>query len=207
MDHKTSLLLIFLAFTTLFFVPSFLVNADNVPNEKKMRVLLADGKGCVDDQYDDHENKKERQEVGKQKKDTSNPAKISAYQTECGTCHFAYQAELLPKSSWMKLLASLDNHFGEMVSLDEESKRAITDHLKSNSAEQNSSKHSNSIMQDLGNQIPLRITHTPYIKKVHREISPDVLKREAIGSLSNCTACHTTAEEGIYDDDNVKIPK
>ncbi|MBU0973733.1 MAG: diheme cytochrome c, partial [Proteobacteria bacterium] len=39
------------------------------------------------------------------------------------------------------------------------------------------------------------------------EISPDVLNRESIGSLSNCIACHTTAEDGIYDDDNVKIPK
>ena len=32
-------------------------------------------------------------------------------------------------------------------------------------------------------------------------------KRESIGSLSNCLACHITAEEGIYEDDNVKIPK
>jgi hypothetical protein len=52
----------------------------------------------------------------------------------------------------------------------------------------------------------MRITDIPYIRKKHREINPGVLNRESIGSLSNCIACHTTAGEGIYDDDNVNIP-
>jgi len=34
-----------------------------------------------------------------------------------------------------------------------------------------------------------------------------VFKRESIGALANCMACHLTTEKGIYDDDNVKIPK
>ncbi|MDA3895761.1 MAG: hypothetical protein PF482_06415 [Desulfobacteraceae bacterium] len=38
-------------------------------------------------------------------------------------------------------------------------------------------------------------------------MSSDVLKRKSIGSLSNCSACHTTAESGDYDHDNVEIPK
>ena len=44
-------------------------------------------------------------------------------------------------------------------------------------------------------------------QKNHHEISQKVLKRESVGSLSNYLACHTTAEKGIYSDDNVKIPK
>jgi hypothetical protein len=69
------------------------------------------------------------------------------------------------------------------------------------------SKSIRQIMRSLGNQVPLRITDIAYIRKKHHEISPNVLKRESIGSLSNCFACHTTAENGIYEDDNVNIPK
>jgi len=53
----------------------------------------------------------------------------------------------------------------------------------------------------------MRITDTPYIREKHHELDPEVLKRKSIGSLSNCIACHTTAEKGIYEDDNVKIPQ
>jgi len=53
----------------------------------------------------------------------------------------------------------------------------------------------------------MRITDTPYIREKHHDLNPEVLERESIGSLSNCIACHTTAEEGIYEDDNVKIPR
>ncbi|WP_459915644.1 hypothetical protein [Desulfocicer niacini] len=48
---------------------------------------------------------------------------------------------------------------------------------------------------------------TPYIIKKHHEISQKVLNRASIGSLSNCIACHTIAENGNYDDDNMNIPK
>ena len=34
-----------------------------------------------------------------------------------------------------------------------------------------------------------------------------LIGEESIGSISNCVACHTTAEEGIYDDEDVKIPR
>ncbi|MCP4671094.1 MAG: hypothetical protein GY857_07290, partial [Desulfobacula sp.] len=124
-----------------------------------------------------------------------------------GICHFLYQPELLPSDSWIRLLANLDDHFEEMVELDDDSKKIIGDYLKSNSAEYSSAKRAVKIMRSLRNQVPLRITDIPYIKEKHHEVSPDVLKLEAIGSLSNCSACHTTAEDGIYEDDNVIIPK
>ena len=38
-------------------------------------------------------------------------------------------------------------------------------------------------------------------------IQTNVLTHESIGSLSNCGACHTGAEKGIYDDDSVTIPR
>jgi hypothetical protein len=129
------------------------------------------------------------------------------YKEACGACHFAYQPELLPSASWTRILANLGDHFGETVELDESSKKVISDFLISNGAENSSAKRAVKIMWSIGNQVPLRITDIPYIRKKHHKISSDVLNRKSIGSLSNCPACHTTAEKAIYDDDNVRIPK
>jgi len=106
-----------------------------------------------------------------------------------------------------EILTNLEDHFGETVELDDDSKRVISDYLKSNGAENSSAKRTVKIVRSLGNQSPLRITDIPYILEKHRKISSDVLKRKSIGSLSNCPACHKTAESGIYDDDNVIIPQ
>ena len=161
---------------------------------------------------DDDENHKRRKRNRERHRDNKHdgsylkPVNNMTYKEECGGCHFAYQPELLPSASW-KILRNLDDHFGESIELDEDSKRVISDYLKSNSAEYSSAKRAVKIMRSLGNQVPLRITDVPYIREKHHEISPNVLKRESIGSLSNCIACHTTAEKGIYEDDHVKIPK
>lgn len=53
----------------------------------------------------------------------------------------------------------------------------------------------------------MRITDVPYIREKHHELNPNIFNRESIGSLSNCMACHITAEKGVYQDDNVRIPK
>jgi len=61
-------------------------------------------------------------------------------------------------------------------------------------------------MKSLRSHVPLRITEVPYIKDKHHRISTEIIKRDSVGSLSNCLACHRRAEEGIYDDDYVAIP-
>ncbi|MBU0909485.1 MAG: diheme cytochrome c, partial [Proteobacteria bacterium] len=63
------------------------------------------------------------------------------------------------------------------------------------------------IMRSLGNGVPQRITDIPYIREKHHEISAQVFARPAIASPANCPACHTTAEQGLYDDDSVMIPQ
>lgn len=121
--------------------------------------------------------------------------------------HFPYQPGLLSADSWEKILAGPEDHFGEVLEIDPESKKVIAEYLKANAAEHSSAKRAVKIMRSLGSRTPLRITEIPYIQQKHHEVSADVLKRKSIGSLSNCSACHTTAEKGIYDDDNVVIPK
>jgi len=136
------------------------------------------------------------------------PVNNQIYKDHCGACHFAYQPELLPDTSWEKLLAKLDDHFGEIVKLDGDSKKIIADYLESNDAQTSQAARAVKIMRSLKKDAPLRITDIPYIRDVHHdEFSPDVLNRKSVGSLSNCSACHTTAENGIYDDRYVEIPK
>jgi hypothetical protein len=80
-------------------------------------------------------------------------------------------------------------------------------YLNRNAADQSSAERAVKITRSLNNQTPVRITQVPYIQRKHHEIDPEVLKRESIGSLSNCEACHKTAESGTYDDDDVVIPR
>jgi hypothetical protein len=113
---------------------------------------------------------------------------------------------LLPSGSWDKILAGLEDHFGEGIELDLASRKVIGESLKANSAEHSSAKRAVKIMRSLGSQTPLRITEIPYIQRKNHEVSPSVFSRDSMGTFSNCLACHTTAEKGIYDDDYVIIP-
>ncbi len=134
------------------------------------------------------------------------PVNNETYKEECGACHFAYQPGLLPSGSWKKILEGLDEHFDDSIELDPDSKKIIAQYLETNAAEYSGAKRAIKIMRSLGNQTPIRITDVPCIKRKHRKIPPGVLDKESIGSLSNCSACHTRAEQGIYDDDYVVIP-
>lgn len=163
--------------------------------------------------HDDEEDGKHRRRSRERHRDNGRegrylkPVNNPTYKEECGACHFVYQPELLPSESWMKILDKLDDHFGESIELDEISRKAISDYLKSNGAEYSSAKRAAKIMRSLGGQVPGRITDIPYIKQKHRGISASVFKRPPVGSLSNCIICHRTADQGIYDDDNVAIPR
>jgi hypothetical protein len=165
--------------------------------------------------FADNDEHKERRRYEKRERrhsvvDDKGNLKIAnnpTYAENCGACHFVYQPELLPSGSWVKILAGLADHFGETIELDTESKKIISDYLRSNAAEFASTKLAGKIMRSIDNHPPIRITEIPYIQKKHNDIKQSILKRDAIGSLSNCSACHTTAGKGIYDDDNVTIPR
>ncbi len=135
------------------------------------------------------------------------PLSNALYKEQCGACHFAYQPELLPSGSWQRILGKLDDHFGEVLPLAPEMIDEITTYLEANAAERSREKRAVKIVNSLQGATPLRITEVPYIVNKHRKISPDVLRRPSIGSLSNCVACHRTAANGVYNDDSVSIPK
>ena len=204
--RKKTKIIIFLAFVFIISNGTLSLSvADDDHKEKKWYQKILDH----DDENDNGRHRKRKRERNRGNdhnesylRQVNNPY----YEEECGACHFVYQPELLPSASWVKILENLDDHFGEMIELDDDSRKTIAAYLKSNSAEYSSAKRAVKIMRSLRNQVPLKITDIPYIIEKHHEISPNILKRESIGSLSNCIACHTTAEKGIYEDDNVKIP-
>ncbi len=184
MKYKKTGFIICLFFCALFCIPLSLVHAD-----------------------DDHKERKKESRQKKNKDDTSiSVAANPVYKSQCSACHLAYPPQLLPAASWKKLLAGLEDHFGESLDLDEDSKRTVSDYLISNSADHRSSETAEKIMKCLKNDTPLRITKIPCIAKEHHDLPQEIYTRPAIGSFSNCTACHTAAEEGNFDDDTVKIP-
>jgi hypothetical protein len=157
--------------------------------------------------HKDRNRERERHQEGRRGKSDLNPVNHPTYKENCGACHFAYQPGLLPSASWKKILVGTEGHFGESFELDPATKAAVLAYLDQNAAERSIAKRSAKIMKSLGNSAPMRITEIPYIMHKHHDISASVLKRRSIGSLSNCTACHQRAEEGIYDDHDVVIPK
>jgi len=162
---------------------------------------------------DDSYGKKEHSEKGYFKRffgtklDVA-PVKNALYKEECGSCHFAYQPGLLPERSWKKMMANLENHFDENAELDTDTLKTLTTYLTRNSADKSNYKRSRKIMNSLSkNQVPLRITETPYFIRKHDEIPKRVVKNNPkLGSFSKCAACHTKADKGSYDEDEINIP-
>jgi len=125
------------------------------------------------------------------------------YQEECGSCHMAYPAPLLPAKSWKKMMLGLDNHFEENAELDKATSKAIENYLIQSSRSIKYRKMS----RNLGNRLPLRITELPYFIHEHDEIPSRFIQgNDKVGSLGQCNACHKWAEQGDFDEDRVFIP-
>lgn len=161
--------------------------------------------------FADHEERRnrhrERHRDGDYRNNDLKPVTNPAYKEHCGACHFTYQPELLPSTSWKKIVDQLEDHFGQSFELDQEAQKAVLAYLETNGAEHSTAKRAVKIMKSVGSSTPMRITEIPYIRDKHRKVSGSVLNRPSIGSLSNCAACHRRAEEGNYDDDFVVIPE
>jgi hypothetical protein len=80
--------------------------------------------------------------------------------------------------------------------------------MVNHAADDSSYKRSKKIMLSLeDDQAPLRITQTRYIRRKHNEIPERMITgNDEVKALSYCDRCHTQAERGSYDDDEVRIP-
>jgi cytochrome c len=136
------------------------------------------------------------------------PARNKLFLTECGSCHFAFQPGLLPNRSWKKIMKNLSNHFGVDASLDKKDNQTLSRYLASNSSDNSSEYLSRVINRYVSrNSTPIRFTKTRVFKNAHHELRSRVFRRKSILHASNCIACHTTANRGIYNEDYVRIPR
>ena len=166
---------------------------------------------------DDHYRKRHRYRGGSHsevddnddhdRNDYLKPVTNQVYRETCGECHFAYQPELLPSASWLTITNQLNDHFGEEIEVEADKIKTVSDYLKTNAAEASSADVPVKIIKSLARLAPVRVTDIPYIRRKHRKLDPAVFKRKSVGSLANCPACHLSAEKGIYDDDDVRVPK
>lgn len=130
-------------------------------------------------------------------KDRGSIAPDPTWSSECGTCHVPYPPQLLAPAAWATIMRDLDRHFGTDASVDAAAERSISAFLQARSA---SGKRGRAEPQTI------RITETAWFRRKHDELAPEVWKRPAVKSASNCAACHEEAERGIYSEHTVRVP-
>lgn len=121
------------------------------------------------------------------------------FQGECGSCHVAFPPRLLDAPSWRALMGNLSKHFGTDASLDTVSRDAIEAYLIANASPR----------ERLGvdGKPTQRITRTAWYLRKHDEIASGVWQRPSIKTPANCAACHREAEQGNFNEHQVRIPK
>lgn len=139
--------------------------------------------------------------VGSAQADRVAAPQLPAYQNECAACHMAYPPGLLPAASWQRLAANLDRHFGSDASVDPATLQVLTGFLASHAGS------FKKVARDAAPPPEDRISRAPWFVRAHHEIAPATWKRAAIGSASNCVACHAGATQGRFSDDDVRIPR
>ena len=125
------------------------------------------------------------------------PAAPAAYAQECASCHMAFAPGLLPAASWQRLMAGLNKHYGSDASLPPATVQELSRWLQANAATYKRVREEPP--QD-------RITRSAWFERKHRRFDEATWKHAAVKSRVNCSACHTGADQGDFDDDNVRLP-
>lgn len=121
---------------------------------------------------------------------------------ECGSCHLAYPAAMLPAASWEKMMGNLQQHFGEDASLEAQSRVNITRYLTEGAGDRGGRSYGRKLLKGVSAaSAPQRITTLPKWEKEHRKITPQKWASADVRSKANCAACHKDAERGYFEDD------
>lgn len=123
---------------------------------------------------------------------------LPKYRQECASCHVAYPPGMLPAKSWQRLINNLPRHFGTDASLDAASAKELAAWLTANARSDKRAREAPS--QD-------RITTSAWFTREHDEVSAAAWRRPAVKSPSNCGACHTQADQGDFNEHDVRIPR
>lgn len=131
---------------------------------------------------------------------SAKPTPPTKYEQECAGCHIAYPAGMLSAASWQRIMSTLNKHYGADASLDDATKREIGDWLK---ARAGTYKRVDAAPEHD------RLSKSEWFLHKHRagEVPPEAWKRPAVGSPSNCAACHPKAAQGSFNEREIKIPR
>lgn len=131
----------------------------------------------------------------------------ATWRAECGGCHLAYQAGLLPARSWRRMLSHQHDHFGEDLALDARTVDTIQAFLVDHAAEQQKTEAAWYVAHTTRrDQTPLRITDTAYWKDKHAALNERVWSRPPVHGRADCAACHLDADAGTFRDGAMHIP-
>jgi cytochrome b len=131
----------------------------------------------------------------------------NTWRDSCGGCHGPFHPSLLPARSWTAHLDRPDNHFGLAWQFDPKTLAEIRAFLQQNAAETGMTEAAYRINKSIPADVtPLRITETPFWIEKHGRIDDTIWSNPAVGSKSNCRACHRDADYGTYDDAAIRLP-
>ena len=125
------------------------------------------------------------------------PGNDPKWKAECGSCHIAYPAQLLPAESWRRTLASLNRHFGVDASVEPAELKHIAAFLEANSA----------VGKMAETPPPAQITDAAWFRRKHRKVPAADWKSAQVKSAANCSACHASAEHGDFSERQLKFWK
>ena len=120
-----------------------------------------------------------------------------AYSQECAACHLAYPPGFLPAASWQRLMNGLEHHYGTDASLEPAQVQDIGRWLNAHAGTYKRVR-----------EVPPedRITRSAWFARKHRQIDAAVWKLPSVKSAAQCAACHTGAEQGRFDDNDLRMP-
>lgn len=126
---------------------------------------------------------------------------LPAYRSECGACHLAFPPALLPATSWARLMAGLPKHFGTDASLDAATQKTLADWLAANAGTYLK------VRREAAPPPEDRLTRSAWFVREHGEVPAAAWRRPDVKSASNCSACHRRADQGNFDEHDVRIPR
>jgi hypothetical protein len=130
------------------------------------------------------------------------PADIALWREECGACHVAYPARMLPARDWGQIMRTLDRHFGTDASLD----AAATARIEAYLTRAGSTRASDATSRPNAGAPtePPRITTQRWFLREHDEIPASTWKDKRVGSAARCDACHVNAAQGRFDEHDIR---
>jgi mono/diheme cytochrome c family protein len=127
------------------------------------------------------------------------PAQVPpVYKQECAACHMAYPPGMLPAASWQRIMGGLERHYGSDASLTPEQVQQVSAWLQA---------HAGTYKRVREEPTQDRITRSAWFVRKHREVDAAVWQRASIKGAAQCNACHTQAEQGQFDEHQVRIPR